>query len=149
MCLWWWSVWWAEWDSAIKWYISINTMINFDGDGDGHGDGDGTCKQALRRLHLLNYPLCCRWRNALKANQINKLDPRYATWMPSRNDFSLCPLWPPCVLFIVIKTTQRKWICNGNVLKTLCVKVCSHPMTLTPSKSVVFTILRHSLTPSL
>ena len=28
---------------SVKWSVSIDTMINFDGDG----DGDGTCKQTL------------------------------------------------------------------------------------------------------
>ena len=32
---------------SVKWSISIDTIVNFDGDGDGHGDEDGTCKQAL------------------------------------------------------------------------------------------------------
>ena len=39
---------------SIKWSISIDTMINFDGDGDGHGYGDGTCKQTFILLHLIN-----------------------------------------------------------------------------------------------
>ena len=29
----------------VKWFVSIDTMINFDRDRDG--DGDGNCKQAL------------------------------------------------------------------------------------------------------
>ena len=33
---------------SIKWSVTIDTMINFDGDGDGHGDG--TCKQVFRVL---------------------------------------------------------------------------------------------------
>ena len=32
---------------SVKWSVSIDTMINFDGDSDGHGDGDSTCKQAF------------------------------------------------------------------------------------------------------
>ena len=41
---------------SIKWSVSIDTMINFDGDGDGRGYGDGTCKQAFRqRNNVLNY----------------------------------------------------------------------------------------------
>ena len=31
----------------VKWSVSIETMIHFDGDGDGDGHGDGTCKQTL------------------------------------------------------------------------------------------------------
>ena len=33
---------------SIKWSVSIDTMINFDGDRNGHRDGDGTCKQTLK-----------------------------------------------------------------------------------------------------
>ena len=33
---------------SVKWTISIDTMLNYDGDQHGHGDGDGTCKQAFR-----------------------------------------------------------------------------------------------------
>ena len=32
----------------VKWSVSINTMINFDGHGDGDGDGHGKCKQTFR-----------------------------------------------------------------------------------------------------
>ena len=32
---------------SIKWSVSIDATINFDGDGDK--DGDGTCKQAFRQ----------------------------------------------------------------------------------------------------
>ena len=34
---------------SIKWTVSIDTMINFD----GNGHGDGTCKQALRSNKLM------------------------------------------------------------------------------------------------
>ena len=35
---------------SIKWSVSIDATINFDGDGDK--DGDGTCKQAFRQTPL-------------------------------------------------------------------------------------------------
>ena len=35
---------------SVKWSISIDTMLNYDGDQHGHGDGDGTCKQAFSFL---------------------------------------------------------------------------------------------------
>ena len=34
---------------SVKWSISIDTMINFDGDVNGDGDEDDTCKQTLRK----------------------------------------------------------------------------------------------------
>ena len=30
----------------VKWFVSIRTMLNFD--GDGHRQGDGMCKRAFR-----------------------------------------------------------------------------------------------------
>ena len=39
---------------CIKRYVSIETMINFDGDGDG--GGDGTCKQTLTENTLTGSP---------------------------------------------------------------------------------------------
>ena len=33
---------------SVKWSVSIDTMINFDGDGDDDRDGDGTCKQTFK-----------------------------------------------------------------------------------------------------
>ena len=56
---------------SIKWSVSIDTMINFDGDGDGHRDGDDTCKHALTMGILpiyfasLSLRVQCEW--ALRA----------------------------------------------------------------------------------
>ena len=32
---------------SVKWSVTIDIVLNFDGDFDGHAHGNGECKQAL------------------------------------------------------------------------------------------------------
>ena len=39
----------SEPNLSVKWCLTIDTMLNFDGDFDGYGHGDGTCKGLFTR----------------------------------------------------------------------------------------------------
>ena len=122
---WWWTVWWTDWvlnpcsvHQTI--WISIGTLLNFDGDCDGHVDGDGTCKQALSVL-LLRYIFVweyCFWKGYEVSLAVSELFSR-CCWI--FNTLNGCELkcWLVLQTKIWLRNHNRH---NSNSCLTLCWK---------------------------
>ena len=114
---------------SVKWSISIDTMMKFDGDVDGNGDG--MCKQALlitRKLHSFYFKTqkhsCSNDSRAISRNLLDlqcevKRTSTEITALPLHRELfisrtsksrTICSLFSTTTHFTILKTTRGNLI---------------------------------------